>query len=120
MRLAVAFVGPTGTRQWTDVRVLVDTGCSYFKVTTALGAAVTQQWGVALPPPDVACTTALHGCEPRAERLKELSVVFMVGTTEFAVGATDLMYVQGDAVVCNRVRGATRGGATRGARAQAA
>jgi hypothetical protein len=108
VRLAVAFVGPTGTRRWTDVRVLVDTGCSCFKVTTALGAAVTQQWGVDLPPPDVACTTALHGCEPRAERLKELSVVFMVETTEFAIGAADLMYVQGDAVVCNRVKQSDR------------
>eukprot|EP01052_Picozoa_sp_SAG31_P035627 SAG31_NODE_4326_length_3354_cov_11.627035_4_plen_342_part_00 len=94
VEMPVSFAGRGGESEPSTVRVLVDTGCSNFKVTPALGKAMSDQWGMQVEAP----------CPARHE-LENLCVRFIVGGERLEVPALDLiLHDEDDDRQCNRIR----------------
>lgn len=116
VELLIGFTSNAGTTELQPVRALVDTGASHFKVNSALAASLSRHWGISLAPPDTDPATANLpvNCPHPGLRLEGLGVRFLVGDAELTVAASNLLFQEGDTVVCNRIAPSNRmSGATR-------
>jgi hypothetical protein len=93
--LSIAFIGADGEHEFTTQRVLVDTGCSDFKLREALGQEMSERWGFAVKNDE---------CPSRSE-LAGLRVRFVVAGHVIDVDAMDLFLNDGESPrQCNRIR----------------
>eukprot|EP00937_MAST-01D_sp_MAST-1D-sp2_P003309 g3309.t1 len=99
VELPVWFAGAGGVSDPQQLRVLVDTGCTYFKLKPALRSCMAEQWGIVV---DSGIT-----CPPRPSRceLAACSVRFLVGGATLEVAALDLfLHDEERDRQCNRIQ----------------
>ena len=96
VELPVSFVGRGGSSEPRNTRVLVDTGCTFFKLTSEMAGAMFEQWGLGSENDDL----------PRRDALEGLSVRFVVGGKNIDVAALDLFVhdTESEVVAYNRIR----------------